>query len=283
MDRTMHAAAAGITHEGRSAAPTGEGRIDVPAGTVKIRMTDGWLYYGDTPALKDINVAIPDRAVTALMGPSGCGKTTFLNILNRMIDVIPGARFKGKCEIGDLDIYTPGIDPVDVRRRYGVVAQRPNPFPSSIWYNIAYGPRINGLGETKAELDPIVEDALRRAWLWDEVKDRLEEDATGLSGGQQQRLCVARAIATGPEVVLMDEPTASIDPIATRHVEELMVELSRDFAIIVVTHNLMQARRVSDWIAYFHLGHLLEFRTAGDLLDTPHHHLTRAFVEGRYG
>jgi len=212
---------------------------------VKFEARDVQVYYGDTHAIKDVNVSILDKTVTAFIGPSGCGKSTFLRCLNRMNDTIPICRVEGDIELDGEDIYNQEVDPVQLRARVGMVFQKPNPFPKSIYDNIAYGPRIHGIARSKAEMDEIVEKSLRRAALWDEVKDRLAEPGTGLSGGQQQRLCIARAVATAPEVLLMDEPCSALDPIATAQVEELIDELKQKFSVVIVTHSMQQAARVS--------------------------------------
>ncbi len=258
-------------------------KTDDEAPQVKIRMRGGNVHYGDNHALIDVDADIHAHRVTALMGPSGCGKSTFLNSLNRMIEVIPQARFTGTLEMDGRDILDGDLDVVDIRRRFGVVAQKPNPFPVSIWDNLAYAPRIHGLVHNRRHESDIVESSLRRAGLWDEVKDRLREDAFGLSGGQQQRLCIARAIATDPDVVLMDEPCSAIDPIATQHVEDLIAELRHDFTVIIITHNLTQAHRIADHTAFFHLGRLVEFAATQEIFDNPRDDLTRDFVAGMYG
>jgi phosphate transport system ATP-binding protein len=241
------------------------------------------VYYGDKHALKDVNVDIPERSVMAFIGPSGCGKSTFLRCINRMNDTIPIARVTGKIEIDNLDIYDKSLDVVQLRARVGMVFQKPNPFPKSIYENVAYGPRIHGIARSKAELDEIVMSSLKRAGLWEEVKDRLSDSGTSLSGGQQQRLCIARAIAVGPEVILMDEPCSALDPIATARIEELIDELRRNFTIIIVTHSMQQAARVSQRTAFFHLGVLVEEGPTETIFTTPHDRRTQDYITGRFG
>jgi phosphate transport system ATP-binding protein len=241
------------------------------------------VYYGDKHALKDVNVDIPERSVMAFIGPSGCGKSTFLRCINRMNDTIPIARVTGKIEIDNLDIYDKSLDVVQLRARVGMVFQKPNPFPKSIYENVAYGPRIHGIARSKAELDEIVMSSLKRAGLWEEVKDRLTDSGTSLSGGQQQRLCIARAIAVGPEVILMDEPCSALDPIATARIEELIDELRRNFTIIIVTHSMQQAARVSQRTAFFHLGVLVEEGPTETIFTTPHDRRTQDYITGRFG
>jgi phosphate transport system ATP-binding protein len=241
------------------------------------------VFYGDTQALQDVSFDIPDRQVTALIGPSGCGKSTFLRCINRMNDTIPICRVSGDITLDGEDIYDPNIDPVQLRARVGMVFQKPNPFPKSIFDNVAYGPRIHGLSKDRAELNEIVEKALRRAALWDEVKERVNTPGTGLSGGQQQRLCIARAIATRPEVLLMDEPCSALDPIATAQIEELIQELSSRFSVVIVTHSMQQAARVSQQTAFFHLGNLVEFGTTDDIFTRPSDPRTEAYITGRIG
>ena len=251
--------------------------------TVKVRAEGVNVHYGTTHALKDVSVAILDRAVTAFIGPSGCGKSTFLRCLNRMNDTVASARVTGRITLDGEDIYDPRVDPVQLRARVGMVFQKPNPFPKSIYDNVAYGPRIHGLTRNKAELDALVEASLRRAALWDEVKDRLAAPGTGLSGGQQQRLCIARAIATRPEVLLMDEPCSALDPIATAQVEELIDELRSEFSVVIVTHSMQQAARVSQKTAFFHLGHLVEFGETGQIFTAPKDPRTESYITGRIG
>jgi len=241
------------------------------------------VYYGDTHAIIDVDVDILDKAVTAFIGPSGCGKSTFLRCLNRMNDTISVARVEGEIKIDDEDIYDPKVDPVQLRAKVGMVFQKPNPFPKSIYDNVSYGPKIHGMTRSKAELDEIVEKSLRRAALWDEVKDRLNEPGTGLSGGQQQRLCIARAVATEPEVLLMDEPCSALDPIATAQVEELIDELRSNFSVVIVTHSMQQAARVSQRTAFFHLGYLVEYGETGKIFTNPEDPRTESYITGRIG
>ncbi len=256
---------------------------DVLPETAKITARDVNVCYGDNHAIKDVTVDIGDKAVTAFIGPSGCGKSTFLRCINRMNDTIDICRVTGKIEVEGSDIYDPDVDPVQLRARVGMVFQKPNPFPKSIYDNIAYGPRIHGLASSKAELDEVVEYALTRAALWDEVKDRLQSPGTGLSGGQQQRLCIARAIATAPEVLLMDEPCSALDPIATAKVEELIDELRENYAIVIVTHSMQQAARISQRTAFFHLGELVEQGKTDDIFMSPKDDRTQNYITGRIG
>jgi phosphate transport system ATP-binding protein len=241
------------------------------------------VYYGDKAAIDDVSIEIPNEYVTAFIGPSGCGKSTFLRSLNRMNDTIPSARVEGEITLDGEDIYKSGMDVVQLRARVGMVFQKPNPFPKTIYENIAYGPKIHGLASGKAELDEIVEQSLRRAGLWEEVKDRLEDSGTALSGGQQQRLCIARAIAVDPEVILMDEPCSALDPIATAKIEELIDELSGRYAIVIVTHSMQQAARVSQRTAFFHLGKIVEYGRTSDIFTTPLERRTQDYITGRYG
>ena len=241
------------------------------------------VWYGDKQALYDVSVDVPDRAVTAFIGPSGCGKSTFLRCINRMNDTIPIARVTGQIEIDGQDIYDRSLDVVQLRARVGMVFQRANPFAKSIYENVAYGPGIHGLARSRAEFDAIVEDSLRRAGLWDEVKDRLNQPGTGLSGGQQQRLCIARAIAVGPEVILMDEPASALDPIATARIEELIDELRQNYTIVVVTHSMQQAARVSQRTAFFHLGRLVEEGSTQQIFTAPRDKRTQDYITGRFG
>jgi phosphate transport system ATP-binding protein len=249
-------------------------------GQVEARKFSIW--YGAKQALFDVDLAIPARAITALIGPSGCGKSTFLRSINRMNELIPGVRQGGEMLLDAGDVYTPDVDVVALRQRVGMVFQRWNPFPKSIYDNVAYGPRLNGRGKG-GRLDEIVEHALRRAALWDEVRDRLRQSALGLSGGQQQRLCVARALANQPEVLLLDEPASALDPIATQRLEELLYELKRDLTVVIVTHNLQQAARVSDRTAFFFLGQLIETGATDQIFTTPREERTEAYVTGRFG
>lgn len=253
------------------------------AMNAKISASDVNVYYGDTHAIKDVSVEIADKSVTAFIGPSGCGKSTFLRCINRMNDTIDICRVTGTISVDDADIYAADVDPVQLRARVGMVFQKPNPFPKSIYDNVSYGPRIHGLAAKKAELDEIVEQSLTRAALWDEVKDRLAEPGTGLSGGQQQRLCIARAIATAPEVLLMDEPCSALDPIATAKVEELIDELRQNYAIVIVTHSMQQAARISQRTAFFHLGVLVEQGETDDIFTVPKDERTQNYITGRIG
>mgnify|MGYP000457013677 CR=1 FL=1 len=241
------------------------------------------VFYGEKQALFDVDLDIYENEVTALIGPSGFGKSTYLRTLNRMNDTIDICRVKGKIELDGTDIYSDKIDVVHLRARVGMVFQKPNPFPKSIYDNIAYGPRIHGLAKNKAELDDIVASSLQKAGLWEEVKDRLDEPGTGLSGGQQQRLCIARAIAVSPEVILMDEPCSALDPIATAKVEELIAELRENYAIIIVTHSMQQAARVSQKTAFFHLGKLVEWGETEQIFTTPKDERTQGYITGRFG
>jgi phosphate transport system ATP-binding protein len=241
------------------------------------------VFYGDKAAVKDVSIDVAKEHVTAFIGPSGCGKSTFLRSFNRMNDTIPNARVEGKIELDGEDIYGSSMDVVQLRARVGMVFQKPNPFPKSIYENVAYGPRIHGLAAGKAELDGIVEKSLRRAGLWEEVKDRLSESGTALSGGQQQRLCIARAIAVDPEVILMDEPASALDPIATAKIEELIHELRGRYAIVIVTHNMQQAARVSQRTAFFHLGNLVEYGDTSEIFTNPRETRTKDYITGRYG
>lgn len=241
------------------------------------------VYYGDTHAIKDVDVEIADKTVTAFIGPSGCGKSTFLRCINRMNDTIDSARVMGDILIDNEDIYDPKVDPVQLRAKVGMVFQKPNPFPKSIYDNVAYGPKIHGLARNKADLDEIVEKSLRKAALWNEAKDRLDAPGTGLSGGQQQRLCIARAIATAPEVLLMDEPCSALDPIATAQVEELIDELRQSFSVVIVTHSMQQAARVSQKTAFFHLGNLVEYDDTDKIFTNPQDPRTESYISGRIG
>lgn len=249
----------------------------------KISARNVQVYYGDKHAIKDVNVDILDKTVTAFIGPSGCGKSTFLRCINRMNDTIDICRVEGKIALDGEDIYDRRVDPVQLRARVGMVFQKPNPFPKSIFDNVAYGPRIHGLARNRAELDEIVEKSLRGAALWNEVKDRLAEPGTGLSGGQQQRLCIARAVATQPEVLLMDEPCSALDPIATGQVEELIDQLRSEFSVVIVTHSMQQAARVSQKTAFFHLGNLVEYGSTDDIFTNPRDPRTESYISGRIG
>ena len=251
-----------------------------PLGTIEARKFS--FFYGAKQALFDVSLAIPPTSVTALIGPSGCGKSTFLRSINRMNGLIPGTRHQGEMLLDGYDVYSAATDVVTLRQRVGMVFQRWNPFPKSIYDNVVYGPRINGAAG-RAELDQIAEDALRRAALWDEVRDRLRHSALSLSGGQQQRLCIARALANQPEVLLLDEPASALDPSATQKVEQLLYELKRELTIIIVTHNLQQAARISDRTAFFYLGKLVEFDTTDRIFTSPRNERTEAYITGRFG
>lgn len=250
---------------------------------VKISAKDVKVFYGDNEALHGISMDVYENEVISFIGPSGCGKSTFLRCMNRMNDTIEHCRVTGTIALDGRDIYDPSLDVVQLRAQVGMVFQKPNPFPKSIYENIAYGPRLHGLAERKADLDDIVESSLRRAGLWNEVKDRLDQPGTGLSGGQQQRLCIARSIAVSPEVILMDEPCSALDPIATSIIEELIDELKQNFTIVIVTHNMQQAARVSDRTAFFHLGNLIEIGNTNDLFTNPQQKRTEDYITGRYG
>ncbi|MEN9924835.1 phosphate ABC transporter ATP-binding protein PstB [Novosphingobium sp.] len=241
------------------------------------------VFYGTKQAIDDVSIDIPSDYVTAFIGPSGCGKSTFLRTLNRMNDTIPGCRVEGEITLDGEDIYGQSMDVVQLRARVGMVFQKPNPFPKSIYENVAYGPRIHGLANGKAEMDAIVEKSLRRAGLWDEVKDRLSDAGTALSGGQQQRLCIARAIAVSPEVILMDEPCSALDPIATARIEELIDDLRGRYAIVIVTHSMQQAARVSQRTAFFHLGKVVEYGPTEQIFTNPREERTKDYITGRYG
>jgi len=241
------------------------------------------VYYGEKQALFDVNLEVEKNAVTAFIGPSGCGKTTLLRCFNRMNDVIPICRVEGSITLGGQEIHAPEVDVVALRKNVGMVFQKPNPFPKSIYDNIAYGPRIHGMTKTKAEMDEIVENSLKRAGLWEEVKDRLDKPGTGLSGGQQQRLCIARAIAVEPKIILMDEPCSALDPIATATIEALIEELRERFSIVIVTHSMQQAARISQRTAYFHLGHLVEFASTEQIFTSPEDERTQNYITGRIG
>jgi len=263
--------------------PTETEEANIVEGPPKMSARDVSVFYGDKQALQGVGVDIHDDKVTAFIGPSGCGKSTFLRCLNRMNDTIPGARVTGEIELDGDDIYASKMDVVQLRARVGMVFQKPNPFPKSIYENVAYGPRIHGLAENKGQLDQIVEKSLKRAGLWEEAKDRLQESGTALSGGQQQRLCIARAIAVDPEVILMDEPCSALDPIATAKIEELIHELRGRYAIAIVTHNMQQAARVSQRTAFFHLGEMVEYGKTTDIFTNPREQRTQDYITGRYG
>ncbi|HTY14078.1 MAG TPA: phosphate ABC transporter ATP-binding protein PstB [Methanoregulaceae archaeon] len=240
------------------------------------------LWYGGTIALRDVTMSIADKRVTALIGPSGCGKSTLLRCFNRMNDLVESCRIDGAVNFHGKNIYAPGVDPVAVRKEIGMVFQRPNPFPKSIYENIAYGPKVHGMKDTK-KLDAIVEKSLKSAALWDEVRDRLHESAMGLSGGQQQRLCIARTLAVGPEVILMDEPCSALDPIATAKIECLIDELKRDYTVVIVTHNMQQASRVSDFTGLMYLGELVEYGDTRQIFEHPREQVTENYITGRFG
>ena len=245
-----------------------------------IRIDKFNLWYGDFQALHDVSVKFPKNQVTALIGASGCGKTTLLRCINRMNDLIPSAKVEGKVLYEGIDLYDPSIDPVEVRRRIGMVFQKPNPFPKSIYDNVAFGPRLNGYD---GDMDALIEKSLKGAAVWDEVKDKLKQSGLSLSGGQQQRLCIARAMATEPDVILMDEPTSALDPVATDRIEELIHEIKKDYTVIIVTHNMQQAGRVADRTAFMHLGVMVEEGPTDQIFTNPKHELTERYVEGRFG
>ncbi|MBU2033603.1 MAG: phosphate ABC transporter ATP-binding protein [Alphaproteobacteria bacterium] len=256
---------------------------NLEATEAKMCARDVSVYYGDKLAIDSVSIDIPQKYVTAFIGPSGCGKSTFLRSLNRMNDTIASARVEGTIELDGEDIYKSGMDVVQLRARVGMVFQKPNPFPKSIYDNIAYGPKIHGFAEDKDDLDAIVERSLVRAGLWNEVKDRLSDSGTALSGGQQQRLCIARAIAVDPEVILMDEPCSALDPIATAKIEELIDDLAGRYAIVIVTHSMQQAARVSQRTAFFHLGKVVEYGRTSDIFTNPLEERTKDYITGRYG
>jgi phosphate transport system ATP-binding protein len=249
----------------------------------KIHAKNVDIYYGEKQAIKNLSIDIPDRAVSAFIGPSGCGKSTFLRAINRMNDTIPACRITGNITIDGRDIYDRDVDVVQLRAKVGMVFQKPNPFPKSIFENVAYGPRIHGLAKNKTDLEEVVVASLKKAGLFEEVKDRLMAPGTGLSGGQQQRLCIARAIAVNPEVILMDEPCSALDPIATARIEELIDELKRNFCIVIVTHSMQQAARVSQLTAFFHLGTLVEFGDTDEVFTAPQEKRTQDYITGRFG
>ena len=266
-------------------------QVDVEQATVgvpfcenpKMSMRNVNVFYGDKQAIHDVSVDIAKNEVIAMIGPSGCGKSTFLRTLNRMNDTVDTCKVSGNIQLDSDDIYQKDLDVVELRARVGMVFQKPNPFPKSIFENIAYGPKIHGLADSRVDLDEIVEQSLKKAGLWAEVKERLHQPGTGLSGGQQQRLCIARAIAVSPEVILMDEPCSALDPIATAKIEELIEELSQNFTIAIVTHSMQQAARVSNRTAYFHLGKLIEVNPTEQVFTMPEHQLTEAYITGRFG
>ena len=266
--------------QARPAPPAG---TEQPGRPCKITVRNLNFHYGAKQALENISLDIPSNLVTAFIGPSGCGKSTFLRTLNRMNDIIPGTRVDGSVEIDGQDIYTSGMDVVGLRRRVGMVFQKSNPFPKSIFENVAYGVRLNGLANSRAELQERVEESLKQAAIWEEVKDRLHESALALSGGQQQRLCIARALAVKPDMLLMDEPASALDPIATQRIEELIYQLKSDYTIVIVTHNMQQAARVSDVTAFFWLGKLIEVGPTDKMFTNPGQKLTEDYVTGRFG
>jgi len=274
----------GIGGREQRSASNRDSRFPIPdsrhPGTIHAKDFSFW--YGPKQALYDVSITIPARAVTAFIGPSGYGKSTFLRSINRLQGLIPGARHTGAIELDGEDIHSASLNPVSLRQRVGMVFQRWNPFPKSIYDNVAYGPRINGTA-SRSKIDEIVEQSLRRAALWEEVKDRLRQSALGLSGGQQQRLCIARALANEPEVLLLDEPASALDPIATQKIEELLYELRSELTIVIVTHNMQQAARVSDYTAFFYLGRLVEVNDTGQLFTTPREERTEAYITGRFG
>ena len=279
--RTTVTAAADVTPPGAKLDTKTVGQVTVANPVVSARNVN--VYYGEKHAIKDVSLDIGRNAVIALIGPSGCGKSTFLRSLNRMNDTIEGARVTGSITLDGQDIYDRRQDVVQLRARVGMVFQKPNPFPKSIYENIGYGPRIHGLAANRADLDEIVQTSLQKAGLWEEVKDRLEHSGTSLSGGQQQRLCIARAIAVDPEVILMDEPCSALDPIATARIEDLIDELRQNYTIVIVTHNMQQAARVSQRTAYFHLGDLIEVGATDQIFTNPLHKLTEDYITGRFG
>jgi phosphate transport system ATP-binding protein len=248
--------------------------------TIELEAVKLSVLYGETRAVKEIDIKIPDRKVVAFIGPSGCGKSTLLRCFNRMNDLVPGARVEGEALFQGVNLYGEGVDPVDVRRRIGMVFQKPNPFPKTIYDNVAFGPRINGY---RGNMDELVERSLRQAALWEEVKDRLQASALALSGGQQQRLCIARALAVEPEVLLMDEPASALDPIATQKIEELIYQLKQDYTVVIVTHNMQQAARVSDYTAFLYMGDLIEYGPTKVLFTNPREERTEAYITGRFG
>ena len=282
-DKPGIAATAEVRHTATVSRDSRETIGDVTVRDPRMTCRDVNVYYGDKHAIKNVNLDLGHNEVVAMIGPSGCGKSTFIRCLNRMNDTIDGCRVTGEIRLDGQDIYDRKMDVVPLRAQVGMVFQKPNPFPKSIYENVAWGVRIHGLADSKAALDEIVETSLQRAGLWGEVKDRLEQPGTGLSGGQQQRLCIARTIAVGPEVILMDEPCSALDPIATAKVEELMDELREQYSIAIVTHSMQQAARVSQRTAYFHLGDLIEVGETGQIFTNPRHQLTEDYITGRFG
>ena len=279
--RTTVLAASGEIAAGEEIKTTTVGQVTVAEPVMSARTVN--VHYGEKHAIKEVSIDVANNSVIAFIGPSGCGKSTFLRCLNRMNDTIDNARVTGLITLDGNDIYDRRQDVVQLRARVGMVFQKPNPFPKSIYENVAYGPRIHGLVTSRADLDEIVQTSLRKAGLWEEVKDRLDGPGTGLSGGQQQRLCIARAIAVDPEVILMDEPCSALDPIATAKVEDLIDELRKNYAIVIVTHNMQQAARVSQRTAYFHLGELIEVGATDQIFTNPRHRLTEDYITGRFG
>jgi phosphate transport system ATP-binding protein len=266
----------------RTTLPAGAGTPGKGEPTTLIRVDSLSLYYGASQALKSVSLDIGEKVVTAFIGPSGCGKSTLLRCFNRMNDLIDSVRIEGSVKIADQDINSPDIDVIELRKRVGMVFQKSNPFPKSIFDNVAYGPRLQGM-KGGSELEGLVEESLRRAALWDEVKDRLHTSGLGLSGGQQQRLCIARAIAIKPEIILMDEPASALDPIATARIEELILDLKKEFTIVIVTHNMQQAARISDYTAFFYLGALIEYNLTTNIFTNPAKRQTEDYVTGRFG
>ena len=253
---------------------------DAPAMLPALEARDLSIFYGDTPAIRNVSLSLPPKRVVALIGPSGCGKSTLLRAFNRMNDLIPNARVTGEVLFRGKNLYDPEVDPVEVRRRIGMVFQKPNPFPKSIYDNVAFGLRVNRF---RGDFDEVVEHSLQDSALWDEVKDRLRSSALSLSGGQQQRLCIARALAVAPEVILMDEPASALDPIATQRIEELIYELKKDYTIVIVTHNMQQAARISDFTAFLYMGELIEYGPTDQIFTNPQHERTEAYITGRFG
>jgi len=278
---TSELASTGVSTEQRFL--IGQSSAKTLEGPVKMGIGDLNFYYGKSLALKSVSLEITSNLVTAFIGPSGCGKSTLIRTLNRMNDVIPGVRVQGRIELDGDDIYAPDMDVVLLRRRVGMVFQKPNPFPRSIFDNVAYGLRINNLTRSRSELSDRVEESLKAAAIWDEAKDRLKQSAMELSGGQQQRLCIARALAVRPEVVLMDEPTSALDPMATQKIEELIVELKQKYTIVIVTHNMQQAARISDMTAFFWLGELIEYNQTEKMFTNPDQKMTEDYITGRFG
>ncbi|HET7463874.1 MAG TPA: phosphate ABC transporter ATP-binding protein PstB [Longimicrobium sp.] len=279
MQQTVPAPVAAMTPAPQP--PASRAPLEPPV--LALEALDFSFWYGQTRALNDITLRIPERKVTALIGPSGCGKSTFLRSINRMNDLIPGVRHGGDIRLRGESVYAAGQDVVRLRKRVGMVFQKSNPFPKSIYDNVAYGARVNGIARKRKELDETVERSLRQAALWDEVKDRLDRSALGLSGGQQQRLCIARALAVQPQVLLMDEPASALDPIATQKIEELIYELKDEYTIVIVTHNMQQAARVSDFTAFFYMGNLVEVGKTETIFTTPREERTEAYITGRFG